>query len=95
MAVAVEVNFPGATIAQFDEAIKIIGAVPGGRHPGEGALFHWATQTDSGVRVTDVWETKEQFERFREDVIVPNSGRAGLPEPEFRVIDVHEYMTAR
>jgi len=94
MAVAVEVTFPGATIEQFDEAIKIIGAVPGGRHPGDGALFHWVTKTDSGVRVTDVWATREQFDRFRQDVILPNSKQAGLPEPEILVMDVHEYMIA-
>ena len=94
MAVAVEVKFPGATTEQFDEALKIIGASPGGPHPGDGALFHWTTKTDDGLRVTDVWKTREQFDRFRQDVIIPSAKAAGLPEPEISFLPVHEYMEA-
>jgi hypothetical protein len=42
-----------------------MGLRSGGQHPG--ALFHWATKSDSGVRVTDVWESNEQFERFAQE----------------------------
>ena len=90
MAVAVEASFPGATLEQYDEAIKAMGLEPKGQHPG--ALFHWVTETDSGVRVTDVWEAKEDFERFAQEQVLPVSERVGLPEPEIRFIDVHTYM---
>ena len=90
MAVAVEANFPGATTEQYDEAIKAMGLTPRGRHPG--ALFHWVTKTDSGVRVTDVWESKEQCERFVDEQVRPVSEQVGLPEPELRFIEVHNYM---
>ena len=90
MAVAVEANFPGATLAQYDEAIEVMGLEPAGRHPG--ALFHWVAKTDSGVRVIDVWERKEDFERFAEEQVLPVSAQVGLPEPEIRYIDVHTYM---
>jgi hypothetical protein len=90
MTVAVEANFPGATTAQYDEAIKVMGLTSGGQHPG--ALFHWVTKTDSGVRVTDVWESKEEFERFAQEQILPVSKQVGLPEPEIRYIEVHNYM---
>lgn len=93
MAVAVEANFPGATTEQYDEAVKAMGLTSGGQH--SGALFHWATKTDSGVRVTDVWESKEQFERFAQEQILPVSEQVGLPEPEIRYIDVHAYMVGR
>ena len=90
MAVAVETTFPGATTEQYDEAIKVMGLTPGGRHPG--ALFHWVAKTDSGIRITDVWETKEQWERFAEEQVRPVSEQVGFPEPEIRYIDVHNYM---
>lgn len=90
MAVAVEANFPGATTDQYDEAIKVMGLTSGGQHPG--ALFHWVTKTDSGVRVTDVWESKEDFERFAQEQILPVSEQVGLPEPEISYHDVHAYM---
>lgn len=90
MAVAVEANFPGATLEQYDDAVKAMGLASGGQHPG--ALFHWAAQTDSGVRVTDVWESKEDFERFAQEQILPASQQVGLPEPEINYVDVHAYM---
>ena len=49
-------------------------------------------KTDSGVRVIDVWERKEDFERFAEEQVLPVSAQVGLPEPEIRYIDVHNYM---
>jgi hypothetical protein len=93
MAVAVDVNFPGATLAQYDEAIKAMGLTPGGRHPG--ALFHWVTATDDGFRVTDVWESKEKFESFAQQQLGPLSEQMGLVEPEVRYIDVHNYLTGQ
>jgi hypothetical protein len=90
MAVAVEANFPGATTELYDEAVKVMGLASGGQHPG--ALFHWAAKTDSGVRVIDVWESKEDFERFSQEQILPVSKQVGLPEPEITYHDVHAYM---
>ncbi len=36
---------------------------PGGQGP-PGALFHWCAATDSGIRVVDVWQTREQYDAF-------------------------------
>jgi hypothetical protein len=77
MAVAIDCNFPGATTDQYDEAVKMMGLASGGQHPG--ALFHWATQTESGVRVVDVWESKEDFERFAQERSSPSLSRWGCP----------------
>jgi len=93
MAVAAEIVFPGATTDQYDAAIKTMGLTSGGQHPG--ALFHWATQTDAGVKVTDVWASKEEMERFAEEQVAPAAREVGLPNPEIRFIDVHAYMVGR
>ena len=92
MAVAVETTFPGGTTEQYDEGIKLMGLTSGGRHPG--AMFHWVAKTDSGIRVTDVWATKEEFERFLQEQVLPVVEQAGLPTPDVRFIEVHNYMTA-
>jgi hypothetical protein len=63
MAVAVVMDFEGATLDQYDQVVAKMGLSAGGAGP-PGALFHWVTETDGGVRVTDVWETREQFDRF-------------------------------
>jgi hypothetical protein len=39
-----------------------------------------------------VWESKEDFERFAQEQILPVSQQVGLPEPEITYHDVHAYM---
>ena len=94
MAIAVQIDFDGATLDQYDEVVQKMGFEPRGR--GEpGGLFHWVTKTDSGIRVTDVWESQEIFERFAQEKIGPLTAAVGLTSPP-RVTfhEVHNYLTA-
>jgi len=93
MAIAIEVPYPGAITEQYDAAVKALGLASGGEHPG--ALFHWAAQTDAGVKVVDVWASKEEMQRFVEEQVAPAGRDAGLPERELTFIDVHAYMVGR
>ncbi|HZO48826.1 MAG TPA: hypothetical protein VFB26_01660 [Gaiellaceae bacterium] len=94
-AVAVEMSFGGATLAQYDQILEQMGLSPGGAVP-RGAISHWVAKTDDGLRVVDVWETKEQFDRFAREKIGPLSKQAGIEhEPTIHVYDVHNYLTAR
>ena len=70
MAVAVEMNFKGATLDQYDQVIQKMGLTPGGATP-PGAISHWAAKTDEGLRVVDVWETKEAYDQFAAERIGP------------------------
>jgi hypothetical protein len=54
MAIAVELNFPDATLDQDDQVIARMGFQPSGPG-GPGSLFHRVMKTDHGVRVVDVW----------------------------------------
>ena len=63
MAIAVQIDVPGGTLQQYDEAIEIAGFLPGGPLP-EGGLFHWVTKTDDGIRIVNVWSSRETFEDF-------------------------------
>lgn len=92
MAIAVELNYPGGTIEQYDEAVRRLGGISGGRHPG-GAMFHWAAKTDDGFRVVDVWESKAAFDRFAQEKIGPISQEIGMDQPEMRFVDIHSYLT--
>lgn len=94
MSVAVEMNFSDATLDQYDQVIELMGMTAGGQGP-PGALFHWVTKTDDGIRVVDVWESKEQYERFAQEKIGPLSMEAGFTgPPEVTYHDVHNYFTA-
>ena len=93
MPVAVEMNFKGATTDQYDQVIQKMGLRQGGPTP-PGAISHWATQTGDGMKIVDVWETKEDFEKFANEQIGPYSREAGITEePEMRFYDVHNYLT--
>jgi hypothetical protein len=94
MAVAVVLEFPGGTIEQYDQAVQRMGLQPGGAG-GPGALFHWVTATAGGIRVTDVWESREAFERFAQEKIGPTTEEVGLPAAaEITFFEVHNYLTA-
>ena len=90
MAVGVVIDCKGATLDQYDEALAKMGREPG--HGAPGSLFHWVTATEDGIRVTDVWETREEFDRFAEEQIGPITAEVGFPAlPEITFYDVHNY----
>ena len=94
MAIGVQLDFNGATLDQYDEVVAKMGFEPGGRGA-PGGLFHWVTKTDNGIRVTDVWESREIFERFAQVQIGPLTAAVGLTSPPMiTLFDVHNYLTA-
>jgi hypothetical protein len=94
MAVAVQMDFKGTTLDQYDQVIEKMGFRPAGAGA-VGGLFHWVAKTGDGIRVVDVWETKEQFEKFAQDEIGPISEQVGVPAPpELQFFEVHNHLTA-
>jgi hypothetical protein len=94
MAVGVVLEFPGGTLEQYDQVVERMGF----SRQGEGApggIFHWVTATDDGLRVTDVWESREVFEQFAQDSIGPLTQEVGIPgPPQVTFYEVHNYLTA-
>jgi hypothetical protein len=94
MAVGVVLDFAGATLDQYDQLVEKMGFSPGGRGA-PGGLFHWVTQTDDGIRVTDVWQDRETFERFAQEQIGPLTAEVGITSPpRVSYFDVHNYLTS-
>ena len=94
MAVAVVMDFAGATLDQYDQVIQKMGLKQGGAMP-NGGISHWVTATGDGIRVTDVWESREQFERFAQEQIGPFTREAGIAAPpQMTFYEVHNYLTS-
>ena len=93
MAVAVEMTFADASLEQYDQVIEKMGFRPGGQGA-VGGLFHWVTAVQGGIRVVDVWNSLEEFQRFAEQKIGPITRSVGVGEPEIRTSEVHNYLTA-
>ena len=95
MAVGVVLDFKGATLQQYDQVHELMGrSTPDAAAPA-GMLFHWVTKTDTGIQVTDVWETKAQFEAFAADQFGPLTEKVCIEgPPQMAFHDVHHYMAA-
>jgi len=92
MAIAIVMDFPGATLDQYDAVIEAMGLEPGGPTP-EGAIFHFVTRTDDGIRVIDVWESQAQFDKFAQEQIGPQTQKAGISGPPVMAFhEVHNYF---
>jgi hypothetical protein len=89
--VAIEMNFKGATLEQYDKVVELMGLTSG--NIPLGAIFHWTAATDDGIRVVDVWESREVFDRFSQEQIGPFSQQAGITEPpETTYREVHNHL---
>jgi hypothetical protein len=94
MAVGVVQEFKNATLGQYDQVVQKMGFRPGG--PGApGGIFHWVTEVNGGLRITDVWESREAFENFAREQIGPYAQEVGIDSPpDVTFYEVHNYLTA-
>ena len=71
---------------QYDRLNAEVGEDP------DGLILHTASEKDGGMRIIDVWESKDAYERFERETLMPAAGRIGLdpgdgpaPRDEFEV----------
>ena len=60
---------------QYDDINSKVGPNP------DGLIVHIAAQGANGMRIIDVWESKEAFERFQTETIMPAMEGSGMEEP--------------
>ncbi|HKU31531.1 MULTISPECIES: hypothetical protein [Arthrobacter] len=87
--------FPGGTKEQYEASIAAV-------HPGEGLLpegqtFHAAGPSAGGWTIMAVHESKDSWEKFRNDILMPRM-QAGIEggfeaPPEETVIDLYKVLT--
>jgi quinol monooxygenase YgiN len=63
-----------------DEYDKVAANLAGPISAAEGFLFHIAESTPDGIRVTEVWASREQAQQFYDTAVRPNLP-PGVPEP--------------
>ena len=52
-----------------------------GSHKPEGLIVHAAGESGSGIRIIDVWESKQQFELFQSERLGPAMRKVGIEAP--------------
>jgi hypothetical protein len=90
MPVAMLVEFPGSTLQQYDKVMQILQL---GDKPPTGSFFHSAGQTEGGLRVVDVWESQQAFDKFVQDKLGKALQEAGLKPPKVTAWPVHNMLT--
>lgn len=94
MATMVVMHVKGGTLDQYDQATKELfdGTLQPAELP-EGLLSHAAAQTDDGVKIVDIWESKDAFNTFSSR-LVPALKHASAPPTEPKFYEVHNFMKA-
>ena len=91
MAVAVFLQWDGFTQEQYDKARAL---VPFDRVTAAGGLFHVAAFDERGIRVTDIWQSAEQFQAYLANHLAPAFGQLGIAgQPEVAILPVHALET--
>jgi hypothetical protein len=90
MAIALVIEFSGGTQKQYDKVQDTLGLKGPETWP-RGMILHVAGPTAKGWEVVDVWESREQFDRFVTERLAKALKEAGMPEPrpvEFPVYNI-------
>jgi len=92
MAVVVIGVLPGGN-AEKDRAIQQ--ALGSGPMPAPGALARFAGPVAGGWRVISVWESREAYEAFRRDRLLPAFQQVGIAPPELEVSELEDVRINR
>lgn len=91
MSVVMLMRWDGVTLDQYDEARKL---VRWEEETPAGGMFHVAAHDGQSLRITDVWESAEQFQQFAEQRLMPGVAQLGLPgEPQVEIYPAHAIFT--
>lgn len=92
MPVVMSMEWAGVTPDQYNAVRERVGwetNVP------TGAILHVPWFTDTGIRVTDVWERAEDFQNFVQQRLMPGVRAVGIAgEPAVDIRPLHEHVFA-
>ena len=84
-------HFPGGTEDQYEASVGTVHPSPDTLPPGQ--IFHAAGPSDGGWTIVAIHDSRESWERFRDDTLMPQmeQGIEGgfTSPPEETVFDVH------
>ena len=94
MAVTITTVLPGVTPEQYDQ-VNNDGGISADSLP-DGLVAHYASRTDDGLRIFDVWESREQFDAFMQRLMPTFQNVFGdMPQIEPEVAQLHNVFARR
>jgi hypothetical protein len=80
-------KWDSVTPDQYERLRKIVNWE--GNEP-KGAVFHLAAFDNSGIRVTDIWESADDFNSFVQTRLMPGTAEVGIPgAPQVEIFPAH------
>ena len=87
MTIAIFMNLAGVSSEQYEAVME---ALDLDQNPPQGVLLHVASFTGDGLRVVDVWESSDEFDRFNASRLAAAVKHASIDsEPVVEVLAVH------
>jgi hypothetical protein len=71
----------------YDRLLERI--IPDPSNPPEGMIAHFGGPSQNGWRVTDIWESEAQWERFRDEEVMPAAQEMDAPPFDSDIGDLH------
>ena len=87
MAICRIYEIEGGTLDQYDEVDAKFPESP------EGAKLHVAGAADGRLYVVEIWESREQVERYMQSGVGAAIEEAGIPEPKVTEFEIHNEVS--
>jgi hypothetical protein len=93
MTVVSTLDVTGLTASEYRTVMNELGVE---RRPEGGIYLHLTTPTDFGYRIVEIWDEKENFDRFLERRLAPANEAIGLDRStEITVTPLHNLFAPR
>jgi len=89
MSVLIRFAPPSLTAAQYDESVSKLEAA--GDFPPDGLDYHVCFGTEGSLRVSEIWDSRQQLEAFGER-LMPVLGEVGIDPGEPEILEVHNIV---
>ena len=87
MATVMLMEWPGLTPEQYSSVMNSLGL---DAKPPVGGMFHVAGFAGGSLRVLDIWESQQAFERFQQERLTSAVQKAGITsQPRVQFFPVH------
>jgi len=80
MAIGILFETPGWTREGYEEMNRQMFGSPRPSAAIDGIIVHSAGEGPNGWRIVDIWESREHFDRFIEEKVMPAAQEIGAPE---------------
>ena len=90
MAFGITFDIPGMTREQYDRLAPRLNAMTKGQ---PGFIVHFSGPTESGYRVTEIWESEADQQRFSREQVAPIFQEERIPAAKVETFPVENILT--